>query len=212
MSRSLKGLVAGLVACTILVAGCDNDNTVKPQTAAVSKTHSPKFDYTTYQNSRFGFVIKYPSSWIAVPDNINLAGSTFVTPSGMPSYDNGLSVPSVSKTDIVLSVGGNINVAYGPSVGQNFDQMVAAYESSYIAGLRKEKNVSSLSYGVVPNKWIWLSYYQKVGKNAIQYKKSYLSLNTIQEFTFTYPSTQIEKYKPILAEFQRTFVPGNKNS
>jgi hypothetical protein len=226
MKRYKKWTIAG-VAISIMgvIAGCGTTNNGTTPTTNVTNTVTNTTDanntsksiastnttnnvtYNSYQNDRFGFTVQYPSTWIKGQTPTDQDGLSFSTTSNSTSFDNGLS-NGTPKSNVVLTAVGTVNAVYS---GDTFNQMANQMKSQYIPSLKKTKGISSVTYGVVPNKWVWIEYTQNLGKNTIQVQKSYTTLKSNQTITLVYPSNESSTYMPIWSHISNSFVVGNKN-
>lgn len=211
MKRSSRPLIGALVVLSIAgLTGCQTS--INSTASNGNPKHFSHFStYSQYHNQRFGFRVDCPSSWLESPRPTDGDGRVFTKPSGVPSFNNGTDGNNPPSTDVVMTAVGVSNVTSGPSVGQNFNQMVAQIIATDMKD-KKDPNVLSVTYQVIPGKGVWTVEVRKVehGHDAINYWKQFISVNSIETLSFTYPASQAAKYQPIVNHVAQSFVPGNQ--
>ena len=184
-------LVAGAV---ILLSECGATAAVRPV---------PLVHYGVYHNQGYGFTIDYPSAWKRL-DPHRGGGGAWVTPVNVPGYSNG-QVPGPYH-DAVFNALGVINAAMGAGNGLDFHEMLSIVKHKLVPEDRRRG--WQVSYGV-DGRWIWMLEIQKVGSKAVSYWKSYMSLNTIEEFQLVFPIQRSKEFLPIWNKIDTSFKLGN---
>lgn len=198
--------ITGIVFFTLIGCGqLSTDHTTSPK-LPLDQTDQT-VHYKTYVNQRFGFSVQYPSTWRIGPRPTDGDGRSFTTPSNISSFDNG-DASGVSKSDVLLLAVGTPNAVMGVGQGIDFKQMVEAFRK-FVSTEKKEPGVISESYTIIPNKWIVVTLVQRIGSNAVQFRKTYTNLETNQIINLVFPSSQVAKYLPIFKYIASTFKPGN---
>ncbi|MHB1682588.1 MAG: hypothetical protein ACYCYO_07125 [Bacilli bacterium] len=83
--------IAVITSAFFTVVGCGT-----PPTGNTSH----KIKYSSYHNSVFNFTAEYPSNWTELKESQDGSGRSFITPSGISSYNSGRQF--APHSDVVL--------------------------------------------------------------------------------------------------------------
>ncbi|MHB1629403.1 MAG: hypothetical protein ACYCVB_13680 [Bacilli bacterium] len=189
--------IAMLMAASLTVVGCGT-----PSAGNISR----QISYSSYHNSVFNFSAEYPSNWTESKGSQDGSGRSFITSSGISSYNNGRQF--TPHSDVVLTVLGIGNATMGAGQGLTFHQMVGKFKKYFMSESTKS-DVIHQAYKVVPGKYIIEDVETKVGDNALTYTRTYISLKADNTISMTFPKSQRSLYVPIWRHITSTFVFGD---